>query len=802
MKKHRLVIGIFVIVTALLWSGFAPDARPSDEPAISTGLSDALYGVPFLDGFNPKHPVSLKTLQRGPNGGYLLGPGSYSGTILSYCLQAGAYAPYEGDGFLYAPLKGAQAEAIRKILKRSTLFPGIPQDEIQTILWSIEDGVPIAEFPLERQCYLTKLLSEQEIERIDGSTIDYELLKNECQPITEAAKAPRNITTPEEAMRAYGSGGHLSPEDRRRYEQMLESNVEKGLIPPETLEMYRMSMEYQDLAGSPGGLDEKKLAELQAKANELNETATRLEQELRGMLTSLTARYEQIERVAVLFGRPPEDKTGKKIPVRRWSYHPDGYFIRFDPDGYSDTAIDVYVPEKLEVTRDVKGRITGVRDAIGNSVKVTYDDSREPLVVSGEPSLVGYPMSSIVFDYVHPQKPVKRLHLQWDTTAWTFVGTPTKRGRIRSDPDDFPGAKRRYERIAEVKSEIDSLDKQFSPAGPIEGIMDLASLAMALEEAYGDLPVETLAEAIGAPRDNAWVLGDYGCLFSPDLIPGMCDWDRFPAIDLVTREWMYEMSTRERAAGGEMTGDTPSGAIRIVLASLATDIPAPVFITASGPNKALSNGKIEFDPSGIIAVPGNSNEQRLGMSVPPTSVDIPTPPPKDPDKKTKCDQIKALEKQIRNLKKIRDLYWEVGKTAKDWYDLENRVREEFKKWLVEENPGAYPAGKKPGTTNYGVSDPCRGTITELPDVCGPPFNIPFPLCYYMNAAALAHEQTHVNDAADDPTERNTFCTNDPALAKAQVDIAVRWEQHAYDVQIEVLEQGLDNLKKSLDEPCD
>jgi hypothetical protein len=136
---------------------------------------------------------------------------------------------------------------------------------------------------------------------------------------------------------------------------MLESNVEKGLIPRETLEMYRRSMEFQKLAADPNGLDEQKLKELQNKANEMTESTRRWEQQLRGMLTSLTAKYEEIERAAVLFGRPREDKSVQKIPKKRWSYHPDGYYIRFDPNGYSETTVEVYVPEILEVSRDEKG---------------------------------------------------------------------------------------------------------------------------------------------------------------------------------------------------------------------------------------------------------------------------------------------------------------------------------------------------------------------------------------------------------------------------------------------------------------
>jgi hypothetical protein len=802
MRPRCLVVPVFIILTALFWSGFAPEARSADESPITTGLSDALYGIPFIDDFSPKHYVALDAAPRGSDGGYLLGPGIYSGVILSYCLNSGAYAPYKGDGYLYAPLKGSKAEVVRKILKRSTLHPQIPQNEIQTILWSFLDRVPIAEFPRNRQCYLTELLSEEELRSIDGSSIDYELLKKECVAITEASPPPQNITSSEEAMRAYRSGAYFSPEDQRRFEEMLESNVEKGLVPRETLEMFRRSMEFQKLAADPNGLDEQKLKELQDKANEMTESAKRWEQQLRGMLTSLTAKYEEIERVAVLFGRPRDDKKIQEIPKKRWSYHPDGFYIRFDPNGYSETTVEVYVPERLDVTRDEKGRITSVKDEIGNCVKMAYDDSREPLKVSGEPNLIGYPMNSIVFDYVHPQEPMKRLHLQWQTSAWTFVGVPAKKGRLANDPGNYADAKRRYENICKVKSEIDSLDSQFKPTSPINGVVDLASLAMALEQAYGDLPAATLAEALGVPAKGAFSFGHYGHLLRPEIIPGMCMWYRFPAVDLVKRQWLYEVSLRESSSDTDRAAsESSSEAVKGTETSPPTEVPKPKPTVAKKPSERPGRAKIGFDPSAIVVVPGNSSVQRLGMSVPPKNAAT-TPPPKDPDKKRKCDQIKALTKLIEELKKIRDLYKEIGKSAKDWYELEKGVEDAFKKWLSERYPGEYPAGKTPKTATFGAANPCEGTMKAVPDVCSPPYNYPFPQCYYMNAAAVAHEETHISDVAKSPTDKDTFCSEDKSLAKEQVDIAVKWEQNAYGVQIDILQQGLDELKNSLDEPCE
>jgi hypothetical protein len=269
----------------------------------------------------------------------------------------------------------------------------------------------------------------------------------------------------------------------------------------------------------------------------------------------------------------------------------------------------------------------------------------------------------------------------------------------------------------------------------------------------------------------------------------------------VKRQWLYEVSLRESTVIDRGASESSSEAVKGTEASPSSDVPKQKPTAARKPSERPGRAKIGFDPSSIVVVPGNSSVQRLGMSVPPKNTAT-TPPPKDPDKKGKCDQIKALTKLIEELKKIRDLYKEIGKSAKDWYELEKGVEDAFKKWLSERYPGEYPAGKTPKTATFGAVNPCEGTMKGVPDVCGPPYNYPFPLCYYMNAAAVAHEETHISDVAKNPADKDTFCSDDKSIGKEQVDIAVKWEQSAYGVQIDILQQGLDELKNSLDEPCD
>lgn len=66
---------------------------------------------------------------------------------------------------------------------------------------------------------------------------------------------------------------------------------------------------------------------------------------LREMLTSGTSSYSDLERVAVLTGVAPRGEGSKDVPSGRWSGHPDGYYVRYIPSGYTSTRIEIWVPE-------------------------------------------------------------------------------------------------------------------------------------------------------------------------------------------------------------------------------------------------------------------------------------------------------------------------------------------------------------------------------------------------------------------------------------------------------------------------
>ena len=114
-----------------------PNLLGGDAP-ISTGLSDAKWGDESKDGFTPSEsPSELTTLPRTANGGFVLQPGYYTMDVQSYCLMAGTHGPGAGDGYLYAPVKGAAADAVVSIVRQSVRQSDIEQEDSQADLLEV-----------------------------------------------------------------------------------------------------------------------------------------------------------------------------------------------------------------------------------------------------------------------------------------------------------------------------------------------------------------------------------------------------------------------------------------------------------------------------------------------------------------------------------------------------------------------------------------------------------------------------------------------------------------------------------------
>jgi hypothetical protein len=107
------------------------------------------------------------------------------------------------------------------------------------------------------------------------------------------------------------------------------------------------------------------------------------ESRLRQLFARADTPYAEFERVAVLLGEPEPDAGRRDVPRGRWSYHPDGYFIRFFPSGYDKTTIQVHVPEPATTA--------GTTEAAGEP-GFRFASRAEPYAASTASSSAGRPV--------------------------------------------------------------------------------------------------------------------------------------------------------------------------------------------------------------------------------------------------------------------------------------------------------------------------------------------------------------------------------------------------------------------------
>lgn len=126
--------------------------------------------------------------------------------------------------------------------------------------------------------------------------------------------------------------------------------------------------------GALGLVPDRALREAMDELPEPARAVMRAEARLREILTDAAATYEEAERAALLPGAPPPPPD-RRVPAERWSYHPDGYFVRFDPSGYSRTRWEISVPVAAVVTRDARGRVARVDGPRGRRLELAYADT-------------------------------------------------------------------------------------------------------------------------------------------------------------------------------------------------------------------------------------------------------------------------------------------------------------------------------------------------------------------------------------------------------------------------------------------
>ncbi|HEX5724680.1 MAG TPA: hypothetical protein VFX98_04395 [Longimicrobiaceae bacterium] len=242
------------------------DAVLRGDPPITTSLPDARWAVDSLDNFTPREAMrSMLTLQRTPNGGFVLQPGYYEMHTQSYCLKAGTHGPGGGDGYLFAPTRGPAEDAVTTILRNSVNHPEIHQHDVQTLLWAIIARAKFEDLSSQHKATAARLLTPRQLTALNRTALDFV-----PGPALDAA---------------------------------LDN------VPPLVKQV------------------------IQAEA------------QLRQLMTQPGTTFEQMERVAVLAGMAPLGEGSRAVPSGRWSLHPDGYYVRYIPQGYSHTVTQIWVPQ-------------------------------------------------------------------------------------------------------------------------------------------------------------------------------------------------------------------------------------------------------------------------------------------------------------------------------------------------------------------------------------------------------------------------------------------------------------------------
>jgi len=406
----------------------------------------------------------------------------------------------------------------------------------------------------------------------------------------------------------------MSP-DMQEAAAVLLSDNERDYIIDTALEEVRQEVWHEILANLP----EAARRVMEAEAN------------LRSLLTDARATYEEIERVAVLSGMPDKSDPRNEVPRGRWSYHPDGYFIRYFPQGYNHMRLEVSHPEPYLIERDGRQRILSVRNGWGDRIEIAYRDDPPAGSFSQSADVNAFRIKSVRFvklDAIGPEIVISRT-AQWENPGWTLVGESDDDVRPGAGAAFFPGLMERLNSASRLAPQLDGADLGFrerrSQRAGTDGtdekrkdLIDLAHLATALEKTIGP----TLASKESWVREQALML-KMAWQYT------FCAWQGKGMPFLAFRQVEKPSSFNEFGGifigvgagwGGNQDEDP------------CENPPPP-------PEDAP-----ELDPTDGVATPGNPDKQRL---IPSADDDGPKPPKPD------CQQVKD---SIKNLEKVRDAY--------------------------------------------------------------------------------------------------------------------------------------------------
>lgn len=325
---------------------------------------------------------------------------------------------------------------------------------------------------------------------------------------------------------------------------------------------------------------------------------------LRGMLSSGIDAYEQLERVAVLTGIAPHQEGDREVPAYRWSYHPNGYFVRYKPFGYPRTLVEISVPSFCTIKWDKLGRITSVTDNRGNTLEAEYDDTIKPLRFSEKSTPAGYTFRLIRFTHKNPKNPDENYSNKWTGQGWTFVGVPQERSRkIGNAPELYSGVDQRIKWAANHKTKVDSICSQAPPSLFRDTLTEKASEIGVFTHAVKQFVEGKSNDGEKSAKAASFLLKE--------------TWQQM--ICLATMKKPSRRSSGYAHAHphffGPPLGNLPrNGEIGF----------NPGYYMGNVGNNDSEGFEIGFDLSGDSSVPGSQGEQRLGMGGPESEqIDVP-----------------------------------------------------------------------------------------------------------------------------------------------------------------------------------
>lgn len=216
----------------------------------------------------------------------------------------------------------------------------------------------------------------------------------------------------------------------------------------------------------------------------------RAESRIRSLMTRADASYEDLERVAVLAGTPLLGEGSREVPRGRWSFHPDGYFIRYFPYGYSRTDIEISVPRPFKVERDAAGRIMSLSDDNGGRIVFEFATAAAVRPASGSP-LKAQALKAVRFSSVHPWHLDQKVEGSWTGAGWTLAGFAGGTAVPKEAPQAFPNAQARVDKVRNVQDSLARLTKAskdpsgFMPTDRESLCLEIASLCDGVKEAIG-----------------------------------------------------------------------------------------------------------------------------------------------------------------------------------------------------------------------------------------------------------------------------------------------------------------------------